>query len=125
MSRPGIFRFVEDGIYRKNPHFVLVIGMRSIEIPESPRLRGEEAIWAVNDFVTELRNRKGKELTERQIAAVVKFVQGLTASIEEERKLNGSKQSIKEMRLVSKVRRKIMKFIPQKFQITRRLVWGG
>ncbi len=57
MSRRGIFRFVEDGIYRKNRHLVLVIGMQSIEVPEFPRLPGEEAIVALGTRASRLRRR--------------------------------------------------------------------
>jgi len=82
MSTFEIFLFVEDGIYRKNQHLVLVMKMQSIEIPQFPRLHGEKAIKALYGFVEDLENRNGKELTEKQITALTKFAWGLTASID-------------------------------------------
>jgi len=41
--------------------------MQPIEIPELPKLRGEEAIEALYDFVNELEEQKGKELTRARI----------------------------------------------------------
>jgi len=41
--------------------------MQSVEIPEFPRLRSKEAIEALYDFVNELEEQKGKELTRARI----------------------------------------------------------
>ena len=119
MSSSGIFRFVEDGIYRKNRQLVLVMKMQSIKIPEFPKLRGEEAIGALYDFVEELENLKNKELTEKQIAALTKFAWGLTASIEAERQLGALNIDIKEMRFADHVRKTIKKYMSQPFQINK------
>ena len=93
--------------------------MQSIEIPEFPRLRGEEAIGALYDFVEELGNRKGKELTEKQIATLTKFAWGLTSSIEAERQLGASNIDIKQMRFADHVRKTIRKYVSQPFQVNK------
>ncbi len=58
--------------------------MLLVEIPEFPRLRGEKAIEALYDFVDELKEQRGEELTDKQTAALIKFAWGLISSIEVE-----------------------------------------
>ena len=55
-----------------------------IKVPESQRLRGEEAIKALHDFIAELEEQKGKELTEKQTKALVKIAKGIISSIQAE-----------------------------------------
>jgi len=58
--------------------------MQLIEIPQFPTLRGQDAIEALNEIIKELEEQKGKELTEKQAKALIKFANGLISSIEAE-----------------------------------------
>ncbi|MDH5664140.1 MAG: hypothetical protein OEY90_06720 [Candidatus Bathyarchaeota archaeon] len=62
--------------------------MQPVEIPEFPRLRGEEAIEALQDFIRELEEQRGKELTDKQTTALTKLSLGLISSIEAENQPN-------------------------------------
>jgi len=64
------------------------MGMQPIQIPEFPRLCGEEAIDALRDLVRELEEQRGKELTDKQTTALIKFSLGLISSIEAENRSN-------------------------------------
>jgi len=61
-----------------------VMEMQPVKIPEFPKLRGEEAVEALNDFIKELGEQRGKELTDKQTNALIKFSLGLISSIEAE-----------------------------------------
>jgi len=65
-----------------------VMEMQPVEIPEFPRLRGEEAIEALQDFIRELEEQRGKELTDKQTTALTKLSLGLISSIEAENQPN-------------------------------------
>lgn len=84
--------------------------MEPIEIPEFPKLRGEEAIEALYDFVDELEDQRGKELTDKQTTALIKFAWGLISSIEAEKQVGTSD---KETSFVAQFKRTIMKYIPE------------
>jgi len=58
--------------------------MKLIEIPQFPALRGQDAIEALNEIIREFEEQKGKELTEKQAKALIKFANGLISSIEAE-----------------------------------------
>ena len=75
--------------------------MRHIEIPEFPVLRGEKAIKALYDFIDELEEQRGKELTEKQTTALIKLAKGLISSIEAETRSDTSYKNIKEMSFVT------------------------
>ena len=87
--------------------------MQPIGVPKFPRLRGEKAIKALYDFINELEEQRGKELTEKQTTALIKFAKGLIFSIKVET-LSGS--SDKEKRFATQLKRTIMKHIPESFQ---------
>jgi hypothetical protein len=87
--------------------------MQHIEIPEFPRLRGEKAIEALYDFVSELEGQRCEGLTEKQTTTLIKFAKGLISSIEAEKRLGPSVKGIKEERFVSQLKRRIMKYIPE------------
>jgi len=74
--------------------------MELLEIPEFPGLRGKEAIQALHDFINELEEQRGKELTEKQTTALIKLTKGLISSIEAEVQSNTSRKHTKEMRSV-------------------------
>ncbi len=61
---------------------------RSVEGEVAQGLRGEEAIEVLYDFVDELEEQRGNELTEKQIQALTKFARGLISSIETEKHLS-------------------------------------
>jgi hypothetical protein len=90
--------------------------MDFIEVPEFPRLRGEEAIEALCDFVKELEEERDKELTEKQTMALIKFAWGLISSIETEMQLGSSDKAIKEAHFVSHLKRTFIKYIPESFR---------
>ena len=90
--------------------------MQFIEIPEFPRLRGEKAIEALYDFVNEVEEQRGKELTDKQTTALIKFAKGLILSIEEEKLSGSSEKENKEMGFASKLKRGIIKYIPESFR---------
>lgn len=91
--------------------------MQFIEIPQFPRLRGKEAIEAIYDFVNELEEQRGKELTDKQTTALIEFSWGLVSSIEAENQLDTSDKDIKEMRFVSQLKKTIIKYIPGSFRV--------
>ena len=91
--------------------------MQFIEIPEFPRLRGEKAIEALYDFVDELEEQRGEELTDKQTTALIKFAWGLISSIEAEKQLGTSEKDIKEVAFVNQLRKTIMRYIPGSFRI--------
>ncbi len=66
-----------------------------MEIPEFPVLRGEKAIEALYDFIDELEEQRGKELTEKQIHALIKLTKGLISSIEAETQSGSSHKNTK------------------------------
>jgi len=90
--------------------------MQFIEIPEFPRLRGEKAVEALYEFVNELEEQRGEELTDKQTTALIKFARGLISSIEAEKQLGTSEKDIKEVAFVNQLRKTIMKYIPGSFR---------
>jgi len=62
----------------------MVIKMQPIEIPRFQVLRGEKAIKFLYDFINELEEQRGKELTEKQTTTLIKIAKGLISSIEAE-----------------------------------------
>jgi Fic family protein len=93
-----------------------VIEMQLIDIPESPRLRGEKAIEALFDLVDELEEHRGEELTDKQTTALIKFARGLISSIESETQVGTSEKDIKEMTFVNQLKKTIMRHIPRSFR---------
>lgn len=75
--------------------------MQALEIPEFPVLRGEKAIKALHDFINELEEQRGKELTEKQTASLIRLAKGLISSIETETQSRTSDKDIKETRFVT------------------------
>jgi len=96
-----IYPFLKIDIYRKNSVLLLVVHMQLIEIPEFPILRGEKAIKVLHDFIDELQEQRGKELTEKQTAALIRFARGLISSIEAETRSGTLAKNIKEMHSVA------------------------
>ena len=90
--------------------------MQFIEIPEFPKLCDEEAIEALYDFVDELEEQRGKELTDKQTTALIKFAWGLISSIEAEKQWGTSDKDVKEMRFVSQLKKAIMRYVPESFR---------
>ena len=58
--------------------------MESVKIPKFRRLRGEAAVEALNEFIAELEDQRGKELTDKQTNALIKLAKGLIAAINTE-----------------------------------------
>jgi len=90
--------------------------MQFIDIPESPRLRGEKAIEALYDFVDELEKQRSEELTDKQTKALTKFALGLISSIEAEKQSGTSEKDLKELAFVNQLRKTIMRHIPGSFR---------
>ncbi len=62
----------------------MVAEIAGAHVRNFPRLSGDEAIFALFDFIDELEEQRGKELTERQTAALTIFAKGLISSIKAE-----------------------------------------
>ena len=102
----------------------VVIEMQYLEIPEFPRLRGEKAIEALYDFVDEVEGQMGKELTDKQTAALIKFAWGLISFIEAEKRLGVSDKEDKEMGFVGQLKKTFIKYIPESFRnLEDRCLW--
>jgi HD-GYP domain-containing protein (c-di-GMP phosphodiesterase class II) len=56
-----------------------------IEIPEISELRGEKAIKALSDAITELEEQNGNQLTDKQTEALIKIAKGMISSIQVEK----------------------------------------
>jgi len=82
--------------------------MQLIEIPEFEILRGEKAIEALNVFINELEEQRGKELTDKQTNALIKLAKGLISSIDAETRLDTSSE---EMDLLRHLKKTTMKYI--------------
>ena len=72
--------------------------MRYVEIPQFPVLRGEQAVNALQDYIAELKGQENSELTEKQVAALVKLARGLISSIEAEKQAVTSGKDLKRKR---------------------------
>jgi len=94
--------------------------MQPIEIPEFPKLRGKEAIEALYDFVDELEEQGGRELTDKQTTALIKFAWGLISSIEAEKQADTSD---KETSFVTQFKRTIIKYIPESVRDHENGLW--
>ncbi len=78
--------------------------MQSIILPNFPRLKGEEAITALNNFIKELEEKRNKKLTKKQTKTLKKFAKGIISSIEAEQ----SRESPKKMGFASRLRASIL-----------------
>lgn len=58
--------------------------MKSLEARNFEVLNGEKAIEALSDYIEELEERRGKDLTEKQTDAMIKLAKGLISSIKSE-----------------------------------------
>jgi len=90
----------------------MVIEMQPILIPEFPKLRGEEAIEVLHDFIRELEEQRDKELTTKQTNALTKFSLGLISSIEAEKRSNQimnkcAKQTAGETLSITRLKKKL------------------
>lgn len=72
--------------------------MQPLEIPKFPVLRGKKAINALYDFINELEEQKGNELTEKQTKALIKLAEGLISTITAEAQSGTSYRNTKKMR---------------------------
>ena len=87
--------------------------MQFVEIPEFPRLCGQKAVEALCDFVDELEEQRGEELTDKQTTALIKFARGLISSIEVEMRSSISDKDIRETRFVGQLKETITQYIPK------------
>lgn len=55
-----------------------------MEYSEFPVLRGEKEIRTLRDFINEFEEQMGRELTEKQMAALIRLAEGLISSVEKE-----------------------------------------
>lgn len=91
--------------------------MELIEIPELPRLHGEEAIVALYDFMNELEKERSEELPEKQVKTLVKFTKGLIFSIETEmlseiRRRALTEKTTNEARFGTRIKKAFGKHVP-------------
>ncbi len=96
--------------------------MQPIMVPEFPILCGEKAIETLYDFINELEEQRGKELTKKQTTALIKLAKGLISCIEAEKR---SDTSDKGMRFVIQLKKTIMKYIPESFRTHKNVGYGS
>ncbi len=75
--------------------------MQAFQLPESHILQGNEAISALNEYISELQQYPGEDLTKTQTTALIKLAKGLISTIENE---TPSADRMKEPNLVGQVR---------------------
>jgi len=75
--------------------------------PEFPRLQGEEAIEALQNFIEELNSKENKELTKKQTKTLKLVAKGIIASIE----AKNEEPQIEEMGYASKIRNLIVRHV--------------
>lgn len=75
--------------------------MQASQLPKSHILQGNEAINALNEYVSELQQYTGEDLTKTQATALIKLAKGLISTIEDE---TLSADRMKEPNLVGQVR---------------------
>lgn len=75
--------------------------MQELQVPKSHLLQGKEAITALNEYIGELEQYTGEDLTRTQTAALIKLAKGLISSIENE---TTADEQVKEPSLVAQVR---------------------
>jgi hypothetical protein len=84
--------------------------MRYIEIPETPKIQGEDAILALKSYVKELQEEKGNtELSPKQTRAMIKLANGLISSIQTEIRAKSPNRNSKPQRLVSILKEAVAK----------------
>jgi hypothetical protein len=64
-----------------------------------PKLRDKEAIDALREYIHELQEQKGKELTEKQTYALIRFTCGLISYIKTEKQRIKSDKELRARRL--------------------------
>jgi len=82
--------------------------MQSVMFPEFPRLQGEEAIEALQNFIEELNSKENKELTKKQTKTLKLVAKGIIASIEASK---NEEPQIEEMGYASKIRNLIVRHV--------------
>lgn len=82
--------------------------MQPVETPEFPRVRGEKTIEALYDFINEFTEQRGKDLTDKQATALIKFAKELISSVEAEKRSGPPDKGIKEMRFLSQLKQRII-----------------
>lgn len=75
--------------------------MQEFQVPKSHILQGKEAIKALNEYIGELEQYTGEDLTKTQTTALIKLAKGLISTIEDE---TSSDEQVKEPSLVAQVR---------------------
>lgn len=83
--------------------------MQSIEIPELPTLRGENAIKALNEYIKELEKQNNEELTKKQTQTLIRLSQGLISVIQTETYSVKAEKQTKSPSFVSKFKKAILR----------------
>ncbi len=90
-----------------------MVGLRRIEVPEFPKLRGQEAKQTLQELIQEFEEQRGKELTDKQTNTLVEFAKGLISSIEMEMGANPSTKDLKEGHPATRAKRTIAKHVQE------------
>lgn len=85
--------------------------MAYIEIPETHRTSGKEAIQSINEYINELQQQTNKELTRKQKSAMIKFARGLITSIETEMQKKAAHKRTRKTPIMKQIRETILKGI--------------
>ena len=73
--------------------------MEPIEIPKFPRLHGKRAVKGLHDFIEELEERRGEELTDKQIDALTRIARELISTIEYEKDIRAVSELEEQIRV--------------------------
>ncbi|MCW3980240.1 MAG: hypothetical protein NWF11_02065 [Candidatus Bathyarchaeota archaeon] len=82
--------------------------MREFEVPKFQVVRGKEAINALSEYISELEQYDGEDLSRTQITALIKLAKGLISSIENE---TPSDTKVREPGLLAQVRGTVSKLV--------------
>lgn len=86
--------------------------MKYIEIPETVKIGGKEAIQSLNEYIIELEQQKSKELTKKQKSAMIKFARGLISSIEYEMQHKTARKPARKVSIMEQIKQAILKGFP-------------
>lgn len=83
--------------------------MKYIEIPETVKIGGKEAIQSLNEYINELQQQKSNELTKKQKSAMIKFARGLISSIEYEMQHKAARKPTRKVSIMEQIKQAILK----------------
>jgi len=83
--------------------------MEYINIPETVKIGGKEAIRSLNDYINELEQQTSNQLTKKQKSAMIKFARGLISSIEYEMQHKTARKPARKVSVMKQIKQAILK----------------